>query len=98
MKRSILLCQEIHAGSGICPGVETSVDHIGKMALERSASLAWRLAFGDLARKEGPGLRIVALLDDRDAIEGGIQLAVAASVKAIPPGRLPRSTGNRRRS
>ncbi len=50
------------------------------MALEGSAGLSWRLAFGDLACEVSPGVWVVALLDDGDPVEGCVELAVAAAV------------------
>src|SRR5262249_22256958 len=41
---------------------------------------------------------MVALLDDRDAIEGGIELTVASAVQAIMPSCLSRATRNGRRA
>jgi hypothetical protein len=37
---------------------------------------------------------VVALLDDRDAVERGVELAVAAAVQAVAPGGLARSAGD----
>ena len=83
MKRSILLCQEIHARAGFGPVVQAAVDDIGEVALEGPASLARGLAFADLAFEERLGAGVVALLDDRDAVERGVELAVAAAVQSV---------------
>ena len=80
MKRSILLCQEIHARSGVCPGVKASVEDVGEVALEGSAGLSGGLAFCDLAGEVGLGLGVVALLDDGDAVERGVELSVPTTV------------------
>jgi hypothetical protein len=48
MKRSILLCQEVHAGGGLGPCLEVAVEDVGEVAFERAARLAGGLAFGDL--------------------------------------------------
>src|SRR4051794_41378993 len=82
MKRSILLCQGIHLGAGVGPGEEVSVDDVGEVALEGAAGFAGGLAVGDFAGEERFGLGVVALLDDRDAVEGGVELAVAAAGQA----------------
>jgi hypothetical protein len=50
------------------------------VALEGAACFAGGLAFGDLAVEEGLGGWVVALLDDGDAVERGVELAVAAAV------------------
>ena len=80
MKRSILLCQEIHARSGVGPCVEAAVEDVGGVTLERSAGLSWGVAFGDLASEITLGLRMVALLHNGDAVESCVELAVAAAV------------------
>ena len=59
------------------------------MALERPSRLSWSLAFGDLSSEERPALGMVALLNDRDAIEGCVELSVATAMQPIPAGRLP---------
>jgi hypothetical protein len=38
---------------------------------------------------------VVALLDDRDAVEGRVELAVAAAVQAVASGGLPGAAGDR---
>jgi hypothetical protein len=48
--------------------------------------LAVRLAFGLLARDEFDGLRVTAGAGDRDAVDGGVDLAVAAAVEAVSVG------------
>src|SRR5213592_1993708 len=95
MKRSILLCQEIHAGAGVGPGVQASVDDVGEVAFEGAAGFAWGLALADLAFEEGFGVGVVALLDDRDAVERGVELAVAAAVQSVAAGGLARPAGDR---
>src|SRR5918994_994634 len=96
MKRSILLCQDgIHRGCGLGPGVEAAVDDVGEVAFEGATGFAWGLAFADLAGQEGLGVGVVALLDDRDAVERGVELAVAAAVQAVASGGLAGSAGDR---
>jgi hypothetical protein len=79
-KRSILLCQEVHRWGSFRPRVEAAAKDVGEVALEGSAGLSGGLAFGDLAVDVGLGLGMMALLDDRDAVERGVQLSVAAAV------------------
>jgi hypothetical protein len=88
MKRSILLCQELHAGAAVGPGVEASVDDVGEVALEGASGFAWGFAFAEFAGEEGLGVGVVSLLDDGDAVERGVELAVAAAVQAVAPGGL----------
>ena len=82
-KRSILLCQEIHGGGVVGPGVQSAVEDVGEVAFEGSAGFSWGFAFGDLAGEVGLRLGVVSLLDDRDAVERGVELAVAAAVEAV---------------
>ena len=83
MKRSILLCQVVHGRAGLGPVEEAAVGDVGEVALEGAAGFARRLAFGDLASEKRFGRWVVALLDDRDAVEGGVELAVAAAVEPV---------------
>ena len=66
------------------------------MAFEGAAGFARGLAFADLAGEEGFGLGVVALLDERDAVEGGVELAVAAAVQAVPASGVAGAAGDRR--
>jgi hypothetical protein len=58
------------------------------MTFQGAACLARCFAFGDLASEVGARWWVVAGLDDRDAVEGGVELAVAAAVEAVPAGGL----------
>jgi hypothetical protein len=58
------------------------------MSLECPARLSGRLAFGDLAGEIDLGLGMVALLNYGDAVEGSVELAVAAAVQAVAVGGL----------
>src|SRR4051794_41193646 len=98
MKRSILLCQEIHGGRRVGPGVEASVDDVGEVAFERAAGFAGCLAFVELSGEERLGGGVVALLDDGDAVERGVELAVAAAVQAVAAWGLAGSAGDRGRA
>src|SRR5262245_14982320 len=77
------------------PGVEAAVDDVGEVSFERSPCFAWCLAFCDLAGEEGASWRVVAGLDDCDAVEGGVELAVAAAVEAVAAGALAGAAGDR---
>jgi hypothetical protein len=88
MKRSILLCQEIHGRGGVGPAVKASVDGVGEVAFEGASGFSGGLAFGGLAGQKGSGLGVVSLLDDGDAVERGVELAVAAAVEAVAAGGL----------
>jgi hypothetical protein len=48
-----------------------------------ASGFAWGFAFGDLLGEVGLGLGVVALVDDGDAVERGVELAVAAAVQAV---------------
>jgi hypothetical protein len=61
-----------------CPGEESAVEDVCEVAFERAACFAGGLAFGELSGEIGLGLGVVALLDDRDAVQRGVELAVAA--------------------
>ena len=50
------------------------------MALESSAGLSRGLPFSDLAGEIGLRVWVVALLNDGDAVERGVELSVAAAV------------------
>src|SRR3954471_12780076 len=83
MKRSILLCQVVHGWGGVGPGDEVSVEDVGEVSFEGATGFSWGFAFGDLAGEVGLGLWVVALLNDRDAVERCVELAVAAAVQAV---------------
>src|SRR6266508_4452560 len=68
---------------GFGPGVEAAVDDVGEVSFQRASSFAWCLPFGDLAGEVGAGWWVVASLDDGDAVEGGVELAVAAAVEPV---------------
>ena len=77
------------------PGVEAAVDDVGEVAFEGASCFAGRLAFGDLAGEVGACWRVVAGLDDGDAVEGGVELAVAAAVEAVAACGLAGAAGDR---
>jgi len=60
--------------------VEAAVEDVGEVTFEGASGFARGFAFGVLAGEIGLGGGVVALLDDRDAVEGGVELAVAAAV------------------
>jgi hypothetical protein len=53
----------------------------GEVAFEAAERFAVRLAFGAFALEVGVGLGMAARADDRDAVDGGVDLAVAAAVE-----------------
>jgi hypothetical protein len=73
----------VECWGGLRPGVEAAVDDVGEVSFEGASCFAWGLAFGDLAGEVGACGRVVAGLDDRDAVEGGVELSVAAAVEAV---------------
>jgi hypothetical protein len=95
MNLSILLCQEIHCWGLLGPRVEAAVEDVGEVALEGPAGLSGSLAFSDLAGEIGLGLGVVALLDDGDPVERGVELSVAAAVQTVAIGCLAGAAGNR---
>jgi hypothetical protein len=68
------------------PGVEAAVDDVGEVALERATRLALRLPFRDLALEEGSCSWVDASLGDGDAVQAGVDLAVAATMEAVAAG------------
>jgi hypothetical protein len=77
------------------PGVEAAVDDVGEVALERAACFSFRLTLGLFAGEEGAGAGVDAGLHDRDPVEGGVELAVAAAVEAVVAGGLAGAAGDR---
>ena len=51
-----------------------------------AACFSFRFPFGDLAGKEGARVGVDAGLRDGDAVEAGVDLAVAAAVEAVAAG------------
>ena len=56
------------------------------MALEAADRLAVGLAFRGLAVDVGAGLRVAAGASDRDAMDRGVDLAVAAAIETVAIG------------
>jgi len=67
----------------------------GEVALEAADGLAASLALGLSACEVGGGLGVQAAFDDGEAVEGAVELAVAAAVEAMAL-RAPRGGGDRR--
>ena len=63
---------------------EGGVDGAGEESFEAADRFAARLAFGLFAFEVGAGGGVVARLRDRDSVEGGVELAVAAAVESVP--------------
>jgi hypothetical protein len=64
-------------------GVEDGSD---EEAFEAAERLAAALAFGAFALEVVASRRVVAALGDRDPVEGGVELAVAAAVEPVSLG------------
>jgi hypothetical protein len=65
-------------------GNEAAVDHVGELPLERPQRFLLALALGELAAEEDLTGGGVADLGDRGDVDGGVELAVAAPVEAVP--------------
>src|SRR5215210_2090957 len=77
------------------PGLQAPVDDVGEMAFEGAASFTAGLAFGGFAGDECAGAWVDAGLHDRDPVEGGVELAVAAAIEAVVAGGLAGAAGDR---
>ena len=64
-------------------GQDAPIDHVGQASLQRPAGLSWGLALAELAQVVAAPRSRVAGLADRDEMQGGIQLAVAAGVAPV---------------
>jgi hypothetical protein len=64
-------------------GQDAPVDDVGQAPLERSAGLGGGLALAELAQVIGVAGSGVAGLADRDGVQGGVELAVAAGVEPM---------------
>src|SRR5215831_875453 len=73
---ALLLCQ----GGARFEGVE---DDAGELAFEAADRFASAFAFRLFAFEVGAGGWVVARLRDRDSVEGGVELPVAAAVEAV---------------
>ena len=72
----LLLCQ----GGARFEGVE---DGACELSFEEADRFASAFAFGSFAFEVGAGWWVDAALGDRDAVEGAVELAVAAAVEAV---------------
>ena len=61
-------------------------DGAGEESFEAADRFAAALAFGPFALEVVAGRRVVAGLGDRDPVEGGVELAVAAAVESVALG------------
>src|SRR3954451_23727756 len=78
-------------------GLEEMPDAAGEVALEAADCFAGGLAFGAFAVEVGAGLGVAAGASDGDAVDGGVDLAVAAAVEAVAVG-LARADRDRRQT
>jgi hypothetical protein len=76
-------------------GLEEVPHAPGEVALEAADGLAASLALGLSACEVGGGLGVQASFDDGEAVEGAVELAIAAAVEAMALG-APRGGGDRR--
>jgi hypothetical protein len=65
-------------------GQDAPIDDIGQASLERSAGLSGGLALAELAQVVAAAGAGVAGLADRDGVQGGVELAVAAGIEPMP--------------
>src|SRR4051794_30694139 len=97
MLYSTLLCQVVWFGKRVFgPGVEAAVEDIGQVAFERAAGFSGGLAFCAFALEVDAGVGVHAGLDDGDAVQGGVHLAVSAAVQAVALGGLAGAAGDGR--
>jgi hypothetical protein len=75
--------------------LEQVPDAPGEVALEAADGLPASLALGLSACEVGGGLGVQASFDDGEAVEGAVELAVAAAVEAMAL-RASRGGGDRR--
>src|SRR3954454_15429989 len=61
-------------------------DAAGEVAFEAADGFAGGLAFGSFAVEVGLGFGVAAGAGDRDAVDRGVELAVAAAVEAVAVG------------
>jgi hypothetical protein len=76
----MLLC----LSSGDWRVLEESPDAPGEEALDAADGFAFGLALSDSAGDVGAGGGVAALLGDGDEVERPVELAVAATVEAMP--------------
>ena len=67
-------------------GLDQVPDAAGDMAFEAADGVAVGLAFGAFACDVGLGLCVATRAGDGDAVNGGVDLAVAAAVEAVAVG------------
>ena len=60
-----------------------AVDDVGEVALEGASGFAVGLSFGFFSGEVGTGARVQPGLGERDAVDRGVELAVAGGVKPV---------------
>ena len=74
-------------GGGRCVrgvvGLEEVPDAAGEVSFEAAHGFAVGFAFGLFAVEVGGGVGVVEAFAEREAVEGGVDLAVAAAVEAV---------------
>ena len=72
---------------GVCclcrVGEQGAVDDVGEASFVSAASFVLGVASGSAAGVLGDGVRVVAALGDRDAVNGRIELAVPGAREAV---------------
>src|SRR5206468_3835054 len=78
------LGDEGRVAAGVCRGrLEELEDAAGEVAFEAAQCFSRGLAFCLFAGEVGSGLGVDASLGDGDAVQGAVELAVAAAVQAV---------------
>src|SRR4051794_40318223 len=93
MSMKLILCARSPGGGG---RLEQVPDAAGEGSLEASDGFAVGLAFGAFAFDVGLGLGVAARAGNGDAVDGGVELSVAAAVEAMAVGlaRADRDRGD----
>src|SRR3954466_13085481 len=68
---------------GLRIGLEEVPDAAGEVALEAADGFAAGFAFGLTASEVGSALGVQAALGDREAVQGAVDLTVAAVIEAV---------------
>ena len=62
---------------------EVSVEDVGEASFEGASRLGRGLSFGEFALVVNPAGARVAGLDERDGVQGGVELPVAGGVQSV---------------
>src|SRR5690242_11441159 len=75
--------RSVAGDGGLGVGLEQVPDAPGEVAFEAADGFPASLALGLSACEVGGGLGVQAAFDDGEAVEGAVELAVAAAVEAV---------------